>query len=94
MEFTSSSADSTASFNGITGLTTDNKASNTSVQANTEKASGSITDPTDEITITNTKTVAIDIGVITEDAPYMTLMAVCAAAAVLMVARKKRIFED
>lgn len=89
IEFTSSSNDSTASFNSISGLTTDANGTGTS-----QTAQGSITDANDEITITNNKDVAIDIGVITENAPYMSLMAVCAAAAVLMVARKKRIFED
>lgn len=89
IEFTSSSNDSTASFNSISGLTTDANGTGTS-----QTAQGSITDANDEITITNNKDVAIDIGVITEDAPYVTLMAVCAAAAVLMVTRKKRIFED
>lgn len=51
---------------------------------------GSITGPNaDVVTITNSKSMTIDIGVITENAPYIAMLAVSGAALFLLFLRKK-----
>lgn len=53
-------------------------------------AQGSIGGPNaDTVTITNSKAMTIDIGVITENAPYIAMLAVAGAALFLLFLRKK-----
>lgn len=58
-----------------------------------ENATGSITDASDAITITNTKNTAIDVGVILENAPYVAMLLI-AGAAVVIFARRKSVTEE
>lgn len=55
--------------------------------------SGTIAAETCEAVITNTKNAEIATGVITESAPYILLIAVCAAAAVLFVVKRRNSVE-
>ncbi len=55
------------------------------------KATGSISDATDELTLTNNKATNIDIGVIVENAPYIALILVVLAGGVaLIISRRKK----
>lgn len=57
-------------------------------------ATGSISDDSDTVTITNDKESAIDIGVITSNAPYFTMLIFAAAVLVLFVHRRKNNLEE
>lgn len=57
------------------------------------KATGSISDASDTITITNNKTSVIDIGVMTSDAPYVALLLLIGIVVVVFI-RKKSIIEE
>lgn len=54
------------------------------------KATGSITDASDELTITNNKEITIDIGVILENAPYIALILVVFVGGVALVVSKRK----
>lgn len=56
-------------------------------------ATGTINSEKDHVDITNDKNVTIDIGVLTEDAPFIALIAVAGAALVLLLARKRKAAE-
>lgn len=60
---------------------------------NAAKATGSISDDSDTITITNNKTSVIDIGVMTSDAPYVALLLFIGIVVVVFI-RKKSIIEE
>ena len=60
---------------------------------NAAKATGSISDDSDTITITNNKTSVIDIGVMTSDAPYVVLLLLIGIVVVVFI-RKKSIIEE
>ena len=60
---------------------------------NEAKATGSISDDSDTITITNNKTSVIDIGVMTSDAPYVALLLLIGIVVVVFI-RKKSIIEE
>ena len=60
---------------------------------NAAKATGSISDDSDMITITNNKTSVIDIGVMTSDAPYVALLLLIGIVVVVFI-RKKSIIEE
>ena len=47
-----------------------------------------------DATITNTSTVNVDTGVILDNAPYIALLTIVAAGAVMMVIKKRRNYED
>lgn len=57
------------------------------------KATGSISDDSDTITITNNKTSVIDIGVMISDAPYVALLLLIGIVVVVFI-RKKSIIEE
>lgn len=57
------------------------------------KATGSISDESDTVTITNDKTSAIDIGVITSDAPYVAWLLLIGIVVVVFI-RKKSMIEE
>ncbi|MDD5803094.1 MAG: hypothetical protein PUE78_02095, partial [Clostridia bacterium] len=61
---------------------------------NTASATGSITDASDTVTITNTKVSTIDVGVITSNAPYVAMLLLVAAAAFVFVHRRKNMIEE
>lgn len=61
---------------------------------NAAYATGSITDASDTVTITNTKVSTIDIGVITSNAPYIAMLLLVAAAAFVFVHRRKNMIEE
>ena len=62
----------------------------TATPATNVGAQGSISGPNaDTVTITNSKAMTIDIGVITENAPYIAMLAVAGAALFLLFLRKK-----
>lgn len=60
---------------------------------NEAKATGSISDDSDMITITNNKISVIDIGVMTSDAPYVALLLLIGIVVVVFI-RKKSIIEE
>lgn len=60
---------------------------------NAAKATGSISDDSDTITITNNKISVIDIGVMTSDAPYVALLLLIGIVVVVFI-RKKSIIEE
>lgn len=60
---------------------------------NAAKATGSISDDSDTITITNNKTSVIDIGVMNSDAPYVALLLLIGIVVVVFI-RKKSIIEE
>ncbi len=53
-------------------------------------AAGTITDASDELTITNEKTTTIDVGVIVDSLPFIAAFTVAAAALVIVIKRNKR----
>lgn len=60
---------------------------------NAAKATGSISDDSDTITITNNKTSVIDIGVMISDAPYVALLLLIGIVVVVFI-RKKSMIEE
>lgn len=97
--FAHENADDTVTFDsvslaadGVTEESTDT--SNTAAKKwNEAKATGSISDDSDTITITNNKTSVIDIGVMTSDAPYVALLLLIGIVVVVFI-RKKSIIEE
>lgn len=57
-------------------------------------ATGTIASANDQWQITNTKNVAIDVGVITESAPYVAILVIAFAAVVIYSRRKKNLIEE
>ena len=57
-------------------------------------ASGSISDASDTLTITNYKETTIDVGVILSDAPYVAMLILAGAAVLLYVRRRKTTIEE
>lgn len=53
------------------------------------KASGSISDDADTVTITNTKNSVIDIGVVISNAPYLAMIVLAGAVVLLFVYRRR-----
>lgn len=53
-------------------------------------ATGSITDASDAVTVTNEKSTSIDVGVVLEDAPFIGTVVLTAAAVVYFVVSKRR----
>lgn len=97
--FAHENADVTVTFDGVL-LTADGVAAestDTSKTAaekwNEAKATDSISDDSDTITITNNKTSVIDIGVMTSDAPYVALLLLIGIVVVVFI-RKKSIIEE
>ena len=77
---------------GVTEESTDT--SNTAAKKwNEAKATGSISDDSDTITITNNKISVIDIGVMISDAPYVALLLLIGIVVVVFI-RKKSIIEE
>ena len=75
----------------------DNAKENTGDFFGTEEgkfASGSISDESDVLTITNYKESVIDIGVITSNAPYVAVLIFAVAALVIYTRRRKDMFEE
>lgn len=60
---------------------------------NAAKATGSISDDSDTVTITNEKISVIDVGVVTSDAPYVALLLLIGIVVVVFI-RKKSIIEE
>lgn len=57
-------------------------------------ATGTISDAADIVTITNSKSITVDVGVLLENAPYLMLLAGAAVAGVLVFTRRKRTYEE
>lgn len=57
-------------------------------------ASGSISDASDELTITNNKDNTIDVGVITSNAPYIAMLLVAGVAVVMFIRRRREMIEE
>lgn len=97
--FAHENADVTVTFDGVSlaadGVTEESTdTSNTAAEKwNAAKATGSISDDSDTITITNNKTSVIDIGVMTSDAPYVALLLLIGIVVVVFI-RKKSIIEE
>lgn len=91
--------DVTKTFDGVSlaadGVTTESTdTSKTAAEKwNAAKATGSISDDSDTITITNNKISVIDIGVMTSDAPYVALLLLIGIVVVVFI-RKKSIIEE
>lgn len=86
------SKDDATSFDGIS-LAADT-VSTTELNATFSKnATGAISDIADTIKITNERVMSIDIGVITDNAPYIALLVIAAAAMVIFLRRKSRMEE-
>ena len=99
---TSGSGQLTGNFNGNTPVTDKVNSGSlfydddttTTIPPTNVGAEGSITGAAaDVVTITNEKNVTIDIGVITENAPFIALIAVSGAVLFLLVSRKKKLSE-
>lgn len=97
--FAHENADETVTFDGVSlaadEVTTESTdTSKTAAEKwNAAKATGSISDDSDTITITNNKTSVIDIGVMTSDAPYVALLLLIGIVVVVFI-RKKSIIEE
>lgn len=97
--FAHKKADVTVTFDGVSlaadGVTEESTdTSNTAAKKwNEAKATGSISDDSDTITITNNKISVIDIGVMTSDAPYVALLLLIGIVVVVFI-RKKSIIEE
>lgn len=97
--FAHENADDTVNFDGVSlaadGVTAESKDTSKAVAEkwNAAKATGSISDDSDTITITNNKTSVIDIGVMTSDAPYVALLLLIGIVVVVFI-RKKSIIEE
>lgn len=65
----------------------------TNNEATYGKAEGNATGKVDA-TVTNTSTVNVDTGVILDNAPYIALLTIVAAGAVVMIMKKRRNYED
>lgn len=97
--FAHENADDTVNFDGVSlaadGVTAESKDTSKAVAEkwNAAKATGSISDDSDTITITNDKTSVIDIGVMTSDAPYVALLLLIGIVVVVFI-RKKSIIEE
>ena len=65
-------------------------AADTGDSASATSATGTIEDASDAVTITNNKDVAVDVGVILEDMPYLLIVGVCVAALVLVVLKRRK----
>ena len=97
--FAHENADVTVTFDGVSlaadGVTAENTdTSKTAAEKwNEAKATGSISDDSDTVTITNNKTSVIDIGVMTSDAPYVALLLLIGIVVVVFI-RKKSIIEE
>ena len=77
---------------GVTAENTDT--SKTAAEKwNEAKATGSISDDSDTVTITNEKTSVIDVGVVTSDAPYVALLLLIGVVVVVFI-RKKSMIEE
>ena len=57
-------------------------------------ATGSISDASDVLTITNNKDTTIDVGVITSNAPYAAMLVLAGLAVLLYVRRRKNMIEE
>ena len=97
--FAHENADVTVTFDGVL-LTADGATAESTdtlktaaEKWNEAKATGSISDDSDTITITNNKTSVIDIGVMTSDAPYVALLLLIGIVVVVFI-RKKSIIEE
>lgn len=97
--FAHENADVTVTFDGVSlaadEVTTESTdTSKTAAEKwNAAKATGSISDDSDTITITNNKISVIDIGVMTSDAPYVALLLLIGIVVVVFI-RKKSIIEE
>ena len=97
--FAHENADVTVTFDGVSlaadGVTAESKDTSKAVAEkwNAAKATGSISDDSDTITITNNKISVIDIGVMTSDAPYVALLLLIGIVVVVFI-RKKSIIEE
>ena len=97
--FAHENADVTVTFDGVSlaadGVTAENTdTSKTAAEKwNEAKATGSISDDSDTVTITNNKTSVIDIGVMISDAPYVALLLLIGIVVVVFI-RKKSIIEE
>ena len=78
---------------GQSAISLDADTGATTLDASAKQATGSISDPSNVVTITNEKNTTIDIGVITEDLPFVAMIALAGAALILLVARKKKASE-
>ncbi|MDD6711855.1 MAG: hypothetical protein PUE27_07230 [Sharpea porci] len=90
-------ADAETTFDAVTLAADTTKAEDPSKTGddkwNAANATGSISDDLDTVTITNTKTSAIDVGVITSNAPYIAMLAVAGIAVGVYLRKKKMIKE-
>lgn len=97
-EFTQENADAAGTFNGkayaADAVTAENADASGADKWNAATATGSISDDSDSITLTNTKESIIDIGVITENAPYIALILTAGAGAVVFAKRRRNKVEE
>ena len=96
--FAHTAPDTPGSFNGVDTEQDQVKSEDQSTTGdgkwNAANATGSISDDSDTVTITNNKESAIDVGVITSNAPYIAILILAAAALVLFVHRRKTMIEE
>lgn len=97
--FAHENADVTVTFDGVSlaadGVTAESTdtSKTASEKWNEAKATGSISDDSDTVTITNEKTSVIDVGVVTSDAPYVALLLLIGVVVVVFI-RKKSMIEE
>ncbi len=88
--------DDAGTFNGVATAADTVTAEGTSGSTKWDEAmaTGSISDDADTVTITNDKESAIDVGVITSNAPYIAVLILAGAVAVLYIRRRKVTIEE
>ncbi|MDD6464336.1 MAG: hypothetical protein PUF75_00155 [Coprococcus sp.] len=95
--FAHENADANVTFDNVSlagdAVTVEDTSKTKAAKWNAAKATGSISDDSDTITITNDKTSVIDIGVMISDAPYVALLLLIGIVVVVFI-RKKSIIEE
>ena len=85
---------------GVTADVKELNAENVAVEADTTNGTYTVGYKTEtkdnnvEVTVTNTSTENVDTGVILDNAPYIALLTIVAAGAVVMIMKKRRNYED
>ena len=85
---------------GVTADVKELNAENVAVEADTTNGTYTVGYKTEmkdnnvEVTVTNTSTENINTGVILDNAPYIALLTIVAAGAVVMIMKKRRNYED
>lgn len=96
--YTDSQETTSGNFNGLSTVadtvTAEDSSKSGADKWNAAQASGSISDDSDTVTITNNKENTIDVGVITSNAPYIAMLLVAGVAVVMFIRRRREMIEE